>query len=150
MGPGSRSTPHLLVVCSLAIIAALLVVGAVSHGVVRHVVQTAPLWIAIVLGTRRSELAKWTAVPCFVFWLLLMMAIWMFLLGWARMVTGTYTVTEIAMTILVGVASTLGIVVALRMRTATRPVVGAVMLLGVTLLQLVAFRASLLPAIAHR
>ena len=137
-------------VCSLAIIAALLVVGAVSHGVVRHVVQTAPLWIAIVLGTRRSELAKWTAVPCFVFWLLLMIAIWMFLLGWARIVTGTYTVTEIAMTILVGVASTLGIVVALRMRTATRPVVGAVMLLGVTLLQLVAFRASLLPAIAHR
>ena len=35
-------------------------------------------------------------------------------------VTGTFTVTEIAMTIVVGAASTLGIVIALRMRTATR------------------------------
>jgi hypothetical protein len=31
----------------LAVIAALLIVGAVSSGVIRHIVQTSPLWIAI-------------------------------------------------------------------------------------------------------
>jgi hypothetical protein len=56
-------------------IAALLVVGAVSHIMVRHVVQTSALWIAIVLVVRNSGLAKWAALPCFVLWLLLMAAI---------------------------------------------------------------------------
>jgi hypothetical protein len=140
----------LLAACSLAIMAALLVVGAVSHGVIRHIVQTAPLWIAIVLGTRRSDLSKWAALPSFVFWLLLMIAIWLFLLGWARIVSGTFTITEIAMTIVVGAASTLGIMAGLRMRTATRLAVAAATVLGVTLLNPIAFRVSLLPAIAHR
>jgi hypothetical protein len=140
----------LLAACGLAIMAALLVVGAVSHGVIRHIVQTAPLWIAIVFGARRSDLSKWAALPSFVLWLLLMIAIWLFLLGWARIVSGTFTVTEIAMTIVVGAASTLGIVAGLRMRTATRPAVAAATVLGVALLNLIAFRVSLLPVIAHR
>jgi hypothetical protein len=140
----------LLAGCCVAIMVALLVVGAVSHGVIRHVVQTAPLWIAIVLGTQRSDLGKWAALPSFLFWLLLMIAIWLFLLGWARIVSGTFTVTEIAMTIVVGVASTVGIVAGLRMRTATRTAVAAATVLGVTLLDLIAFWVSLLPAIAHR
>jgi hypothetical protein len=134
----------------MAIMVALLVVGVVSHGVIRHIVQTAPLWIAIVLGTRRSDLSKWAALPSCLFWLLLMIAIWLFLLGWARIVSGTFTVTEIAMTIVVGAASTLGIVAGLRMRTGTRMAVAAATVLGVTLLDLIAFRVSLLPAIAHR
>jgi hypothetical protein len=79
-----------------------------------------------------------------------MIAIWLFLLGWARIVSGTFTITEIAMTIVVGAASTLGIMAGLRMRTATRLAVAAATVLGVTLLNLIAFRVSLLPAIAHR
>ena len=50
--------------CCLAMIAALMVVGAVSHGVLRHIVQTSPLWITIVLGIRRSASTKWAALPC--------------------------------------------------------------------------------------
>ncbi len=79
-----------------------------------------------------------------------MIAIWLFLLGWARIVSGTFTVTEIAMTIVVGAASTLGTVTGLRMRTATRRAVATATVLGVTVLDLIAFRVSLLPAIAHR
>ncbi|HYK92150.1 MAG TPA: hypothetical protein VE398_25535 [Acidobacteriota bacterium] len=136
--------------CCLAIIAALLVVGAVSHGVIRHIVQTSPLWIAIVLSIRRSGSSKWAALPCFVFWLLLMMAIWLFLLGWARIVSGAFSPIEIAMTMIVGLASLLGIVRALGMRSGVRawPAVAAVFL--VTALQLIALRLSILPAIAHR
>ena len=36
--------------CSLAVLVALYVVGAVSHGSLRHEVQTLPLWFPIVLG----------------------------------------------------------------------------------------------------
>lgn len=55
---------------------------------IRHIVQTSPLWIAIVLAARNSALTKWAALPCFVFWL----------------------ATEIVMTIIVGSASAAGIV----------------------------------------
>jgi hypothetical protein len=64
--------------CCIVMIAALLVVGAVSHGVIRHIVQTSPLWISVALRIRRSDLAKWTALPCFAFWLLLMTAMWLY------------------------------------------------------------------------
>ena len=81
---------RILTACCLAMIAALMVVGAVSHGVLRHIVQTSELWIAIVLGIRRSASTKWAALPCFVFWLLLMTAIWLYLLGWAQFLSGRF------------------------------------------------------------
>src|SRR5258708_31388954 len=110
----------LLVGACLAVVAALLIVGAVSSGVIRHIVQTLPMWIAIVLGARQSHWAKWAAFPCFVFWLILMTAIWFFLLGWARIVSGTFSPTEIAMTVIVGVASLVGTAGAWRVKSSTR------------------------------
>src|SRR5437870_4372852 len=91
--------------CSLAILIALYIVGAVSHGSLRHEVQTLPLWFPIVQGLRERPSAKWMALPCLVFWLGIMILIWLFLLGWARVLTGTYSSTEIAMTLIVGIAS---------------------------------------------
>jgi hypothetical protein len=140
----------ILTACCVVIIAALLVVGAVSHGVIRHIVQTSPLWIAIVLGIRRSGWSKWAALPCFVLWLLLMTAIWLFLLGWARIVSGTYSPTEIAMTLIVGSASAVGIVRAVRMKTRVPAWLATATVLFVTVLQLAAIRVSLLSQIAHR
>ncbi len=141
---------RLLTGCSAAIIVSLIVVGAVSHGVIRHVVQTSPLWIASALGIRRSGWSKWAALPCFVFWLLLMTLIWLFLLGWARIVSGTFSPIEIAMTVVVGLASLLGIVTALRMRSGVRAGPATAIVSLVAVLQLVALWLSLLPAIAHR
>jgi len=142
--------PKVMAWCGLAVIAALLVVGAVSHGVIRHIVQTAPLWIAIVMGFRGSAWTKWAALPCFVFWLLLMTAIWLFLLGWARIVSGTFSPTEIGMTLVVGAASIVGIIAAVRTKGAGPwwQATGLVVLL--VALQVLSFRLSLLPAIAHR
>src|SRR5512135_3914432 len=94
--------------CCLLIIAALMVVGVVSHGVLRHIVQTAPLWAGIVLGFRRSQFAKWAALPSFFFWLTCMVLIWLFLLGWAHVVSGHFTPIEIAMTLVVETASATG------------------------------------------
>jgi len=141
---------RVLMGCCFAVIAALLVVGSVSHGVIRHIVQTSPLWIAIVLSVRRSLWSKWAALPCFAFWLLLMVAIWLFLLGWARIVSGSFSPTEIAMTVIVGVASILGILRAVGIRSGVQAWSATAMVLLVTVLQVVAFRISLLPAIAHR
>jgi hypothetical protein len=44
MGRSPRGTGPLLAGCCLAVMGALLVVGVMSHGVLRHVAQTAPLW----------------------------------------------------------------------------------------------------------
>jgi hypothetical protein len=145
-----ESNPRVVAACCVAMIAALLVVGAVSHGILRHIVQTSPLWIAIALGVRRSGWTKWAALPCFVVWLLLMTAIWLFLLGWARIITGTFSPTEIAMTVIVGLAAIAGIVSAVRMRAGIRAGPAAAVVLLVAVLQLAALRVSFLPQIAHR
>lgn len=143
---------RILIGCCVAIIAALvLVVGVVSHGVLRHIVQTSPLWIAIVLSARRSALAKWAALPCFVWWLLLMAAIWLYLLGWAQIlfIGGTFSPVEIAMTLVVGLASLVGLVTAMRTRSGVPwlSVTATILLLAV--LQVGALRLSFLPSIAH-
>lgn len=137
---------------SLAILIALYIVGAVSAtpGSLRHEVQTLPLWFPIVTGFQRKEWAKWSALPCMVFWLVIMSFIWSFLLGWASPVSGTFNSTEIAMTLVVGAASVAGIVVCLRWRTATRPIAAAGMFLLFAVLQVAAMAISLTPYIARR
>jgi hypothetical protein len=144
--------PRLIAYSSLAIVAALYVVGAVSvpPGSLRHEVQTLPLWFPIIAGLEKSELAKWAALPCMIFWLTIMIFIWLFLLGWAHVVSGHFPPTEIAMTLVVGAASIVGLGVSLRWRTAARPVTASAVFVLFAALQWLAFRVSLLPYIAHR
>jgi hypothetical protein len=141
---------RIILLCCLLCIAALLVVGTVSHGVLRHIVQTSPFSIAIVLASRRSTFTKWTALPCFLFWLGVMIIIWLFLLDWAHVVSGTFSSTEIAMTLVVGLASAVGIGASGRIRSEIGVWSASLTFLLVAALQLLAFRLSLLPAIAHR
>jgi hypothetical protein len=137
---------------SLAILVALYVVGAVSipPGSLRHEVQTLPLWLPIVAGLQNREVAKWAALPCMIFWLTIMIFIWLFLLGWARIVTGHFSPTEIAMTLIVGGGSLLGVGACLRWRTAVRPAVASGVFVLFAALQFLAFRLSLIPYIARR
>ena len=134
--------------CSLAILVALYVVGAVSHGSLRHEVQTLPLWFPIVMGFRQREIAKWAALPCLVFWLAIVIFIWLFLLGWARIVSGHFSPVEIAMTLIIGVACLAGLGLGLHWRTAVRPLAACGVSLLFAALQLLAFRLSLIPFIA--
>ena len=146
------SAPKVIACCSLAILLALYVVGAVSAtpGSLRHEVQTLPLWFPIVLGFRQRDIAKWMALPLMVFWLAIMILIWLFLLGWARVVSGQFFPTEIAMTIVIGVACAIGLVLSTRWRTGVRPGIAIGVTLLFALLQLAAFRISLVPYIAQR
>jgi len=105
----------------LAVVAgALLVVGIVSNTMLRHLIQIAPLVGALGLLLRGSGLGVSAAAPLFAFWLLVMAAIWLFLLGIARIFTGTFTPAEVTLTIIIGVASALGVAAAWR-RGATGP-----------------------------
>ena len=137
---------------SLAVLIALYVVGAVSvpPGSLRHEVQTLPLWFPIVAGFQRKDVAKWAALPCLAFWLIVMVLIWLFLLGWARVVSGHFTPTEIAMTLVVGAGSLAGLLACARWRTATRSSAAIAIVVGFAAAQFLAFRLSLIPYIAQR
>jgi len=136
--------------CCLAVILALYTVGLVTGLILRHLVQTAPLWIGVALGIRRSELAKWVAIPFFVFWLCMMTLIWLFLLGWAHVISGHFSPIEIAMTLIVGVASIVGFINGLRTRTNTSAVTAVAIFLLSFAVQVATFFISFTSSIAHR
>jgi hypothetical protein len=142
----------LVAYASLTVVVALYVVGAVSAtpGSLRHEVQTLPLWFPILAGLQDKPIAKWAALPCLIFWLLIMIFIWLFLLGWARIVTGHFPPIEIAMTIIVGIGSIVGLATSLRWRTSVRPAVAATTFVMFAVLQILALCLSLMPYIARR
>jgi hypothetical protein len=86
------------------LVVALLCVGIVSHTFARHVVQVIPPVVALVIVLRGSNFGPAAAAPIFTFWLGVMANIWMFLLGIARIFTGTFTLIEIALTLVIGIA----------------------------------------------
>lgn len=141
----------LMTLASVAIIAALVVgVGLASGLVLRHVVQTLPLWISVGLGARRVRAAGAFALPCFAFWLILMVIIWLYLLDIARLVNGHFTPIEIAMTLVVGAAAVAGIGSAVRSWRAVPPGVAVSLFALGAVLQWACFRISMLPGIAER
>src|SRR6478609_8611966 len=74
--------------------------------------------------------------------------IWLFLLGWARILTGHFTGIEIAMTIIVGAASVFAVIQALRMKSASSWSINLLITTATLILQLATFRLSQLPGIA--
>lgn len=141
------STASLMIAgCCLAVICALVLgVGLASNLVLRHVVQTLPLWVAVVLGFRQSRLTGWIALPCLIFRLLLMAVIWCYLLGISPWINGQFSVIEIATTVIVGVASLAGIVSFARFRSSLSPAVAAVLFIGMGAVQLAGLRISFSP-----
>lgn len=148
---GKRWETVCIGVCSLAVILALVIgVGLASGLVIRHVVQTAPMWLGVVVGFRRLPAVKWMALPMLLFWLLLMALIWLFLLGLPSPLSGHFSPIEIAMTIVVGAASLVGIWAALRVSSGRSIAARTALFVGAATLQVICFRVSLLPEIAHR
>ena len=134
--------------CCLAILIALYIVGAVSHGSLRHEVQTLPLWFPIVLGLNRKDMARWCALPCLGFWLFCMTLVWLFLLGWSHILSGQFSPVEITMTLIVGVASVAGLAFSIRRLRWSTPGFGVAIFFAI--FQVAAFRFSMLPGIAHQ
>ena len=137
-------------VCCVAVIAALYVVGFVSRTELRHVVQTLPLWIGAILGYLGVPIARWVALPLFLLWLILMSLIWLYLLGWAHVIHGHFSPVEIAMTLVVGISSLLGIVGCGPRIQGTGLLTRGVVFLLSAVFQVVVMYASFLPEFAHR
>ncbi len=147
----ASTVPLSIAVCCLAIIFAMVLgVGLASNLVLRHLVQTLPLWIGVVLGLRRSRATSWAGLPLFIFWLILMALIWSYLLGISHLLSGHFSHIEIAMTIIVGAVSSIGIVNSIRFKSLLSPLHMASLFVVMEAIQWLCFRLSFLPAIAHR
>jgi hypothetical protein len=132
-----------LLAISLAVmIVALLCVGVVSRTIVRHIVQAMPAVIALILVARVSPLAPSAAAPICTFWLGVMINIWLFILGIARIFSGTFSTVEIVLTIVIAAASAAGILAIVRsgVRAATSMRVTTALVFGIG--QLLAMIAS--------
>lgn len=103
------------VALTLACIAiALLLVGIQSATLIRHVIQIAPALVALAATVRKPEWGAWPALPIYLAWLFVMSSIWLYLLGIARVVTGTFTPVEVVLTIVIGASEVLGLAAAVR------------------------------------
>src|SRR5260370_41822528 len=124
------SATRWITTCCVLLIAALWTVGVVASEFVRHVVQTAPIWIAVAMSLRRSGLGKWAAL--------------------ARVISGPFSRTEIVLTLVIGVVSLCGIVNCIRLKVSLGVVAASATFLVALLLQAAAIALSITSAIAHR
>ena len=131
------------------VILGLLTVGVVSGTPVRHIIQILPATGALSLVIRRVPWASYAALPIFVFWLLIMVAIWLFLLGLARITTGHFSFAEVALTFVVGASCICGLSQTLRTKPVASRITGAVWAIVIGALQVGALWASLRPAFAN-
>jgi hypothetical protein len=104
-----KQAPRHLTFSLIALILALLCVGIVSHTFVRHIIQSLPVAVPLGLVIRGSSFGTAAAAPIFTFWLGIVVNIWLFLLGIARIFTGTFTTIEIALTIAMAIACAVGL-----------------------------------------
>lgn len=141
---------HLVLTYSaVTVILSLYIVGIESHGIIRHIVQTAPLWIGVWLGWRDSQFSKWALLPCFALWLALMVNIWFLLLGLPHLLSGDFTPIEIVLTVIIGIACAIGIVSGIRERTAVLTSRAVALAAGVLVIQLLCLRVSFLPTVSR-
>jgi hypothetical protein len=94
----------------LLIACALVLVGLASNTLIIHLVQIAPLVLLAVLFSWKPAWSAAAAVSLCSFWLVVMGGIWLFLVGLSRFFTGTFSTTEIVLTIVIGLASLTGLV----------------------------------------
>ncbi|HVM74978.1 MAG TPA: hypothetical protein VMT75_04995 [Candidatus Saccharimonadales bacterium] len=100
--------------CLVGLIVSLLMVGFVSHTPIRHAIQVTPACLVAALTWRGASWSRFAALPVFLIWLLLMILIWLYLLGIAHVISGTFSGTEIPLTIAIGLAAIAGTVFVFR------------------------------------
>jgi hypothetical protein len=148
--PPVSSTDRRLSSCLMGLIFGLLLVGLVSGTPLRHVVQVLPACVVLVALSRRASWSPYAAIAIFAFWLLIMTLIWLFLLGIAHILSGTFTRAEIILTIFIGGWSMFGLINFFRTRTTSTLTSCIVAFVGAALLQVGALWLSLQPYLSHR
>ena len=95
-------------VCLLVAAAALVVVGAVSGTLARHVVQVIPLLVVFALIPRWPAAGAWAAVGALGVWFAVMALVWAYLLGLSDIASGSYTNVEVFLTVVIAGCSAHG------------------------------------------
>ena len=134
----------------IAVVAALMLVGVVSHTPIRHAVQVVPGIAVLGLALARLRWARFAAIAIFLFWLCVMALIWLDLLGLARVVSGHFTRSEVALTLVIGLGSAVGLVAASRVRSSSRWQARLAAFAAAAALQVGAMWLSLQPMVATR
>ncbi|HSF25488.1 MAG TPA: hypothetical protein VLE20_14780 [Blastocatellia bacterium] len=93
----------------LTVLVALLLVGLVSGTLISHALQVLPILLASVVVVLRPDWSKFAVIPILAFWLFIMLLIWLYLLGIARVVTGHFTPAEVSLTVVIGLACVVGL-----------------------------------------
>jgi hypothetical protein len=135
--------------CLLGVAVSLLLVGVVSGTLLRHVLQILPLVVVLVALLRGAAWAPGAALALFLFWLALMVIIWLFLLGVTRVISGTFTPAEVALTVVIGVCCSGGSAAVLVPPLGSGRLRGAVAFLGAAAVQVAILRLSMLRPFAH-
>lgn len=86
------------------------------------------------------------AAPLFTFWFGIIVNIWMFLLGIARIFSGTFTPAEIALTVIIAVTCACGIVAVVRTRSSVATIRRLATATAFGILQFAALALSFLPS----
>ena len=86
-------------VCLLVAAAALVVVGAVSGTLARHVVQAVPLLLVFALIPRWPAAGVWAAVGVLGVWFAVMALVWAYLLGLSDIASGSYPNVGVFLTV---------------------------------------------------
>jgi hypothetical protein len=107
----ARRFPGLIAVSLASVALALTAVGVVSGTLRTHLVQISPLVLLLALLPRAPALGSVAAASALSFWLVTMAGIWLFLLGLSRFLTGTFSLTEIFLTLVISLACLAGLAV---------------------------------------
>jgi len=132
--------PRKIALTALLLLFVLYINAFVSHRMLRLPVQSAPLWLTVVLGLCSSKWCKWIALPCFACWVFLFCLDVVFRALPLEESSGMVTPIEIATTAAVGIVSIVGVVLCLRMKTAVRRTIAGAVMVGVVVLQVAALR----------
>jgi hypothetical protein len=130
------------------LVVALLVVGVVSGTPWRHVIQVFPAAAVAVLLIRRVPWSNHAALPILLIWLMIMVVIWLYLLGIARITTGRFSTAEIVLTVIIGAASIRGLIETPAVIRMPNRVTGLLSAIGFAALQIGAIWLSTRPAFA--
>ncbi len=144
------TTERILAGSLIGLMVSLLLVGVVSSTPIRHAWQAMPAALALLAVVRRQTWASYAALPVFIFWLLIMLAIWLFLLGIAHIVTGQFTTAEVVLTVLIAASSVCGIAASIRARSTASLARRVVALVLFAVFQMGGMWLSLQQPFAHR
>lgn len=136
--------------CLAGLVVALVLIGLVSGTPLRHLIQVIPAVFLLAAIAGRVPWASWAALPLFAFWFLIVLGIWLWLLGLANIITGHFTVPEVALTVVIGLCSVVGVVGAVRSLSHVGKLGLCLAFLSFAALQVIAMWFSLQPLVSER